>query len=174
MESHTWDGQIVSPRPRFGAAIVVYRRSRGGALEFLVLHRRAVPPDDADWSWGPPSGARWPGEDIVDTAQRELFDETDLDITPVQAGATDSDWVTFQAEIDPAAAVSLSIGHDRFAWLPLEAAIARVSPEEVRAPLRTVGASFGSIGAIAEPSGAGTVRAQSDHDAPQYDEGLED
>lgn len=145
MDGTTWDGQPISPRPPFGAAIVVYRRSRGGTLEFLVLHRRAVPDDDADWSWGPPSGARWPGEDIIDTAQRELFEETGLDIFPVQVEGTDSDWVAFQVEIDPAAAVSLSAEHDRLQWLPPARAIERVSPDVVRDQLRAVATSLGVV-----------------------------
>lgn len=171
MDGTTWDGQPISPRPPFGATIVVYRRSRGGTLEFLVLRRETVPNDDADWSWGPPSGARWPGEEISETAQRELFEETGLDIIPDQVSATDADWVTFQVEVDAAAAVNLSDEHDRLAWLPGEAAIARVSPEEVRAQLRSVGASFRSIRAVAEPSNAGTIRASLDHIAQPHDEG---
>jgi 8-oxo-dGTP pyrophosphatase MutT (NUDIX family) len=144
LDSTTWDGQAVSPDPPFGAAIVVHRQTASGTRQFLVLHRRAVADDDA-WAWGPPSGARWPGEDTVDTARRELFEETGLAIVPVQVDGIDSDWVTFQVEIDPAATISLSIEHDRFDWLPVEAAIARVSPEEVRDQLRAVATSLGVV-----------------------------
>jgi hypothetical protein len=77
--ARTWDGEPIAPDPPFGAAIVVFRENdaAGGLLQFLLLHR--VPrgtDDDGAWAWGPPAGARHPGEPLLACATRELREET--------------------------------------------------------------------------------------------------
>ena len=68
----TWDGLPVAGEPPFGATVVVLRRLPG-RTEFLLLHRRHNGPTfQGDWAWGPPSGARWPGE-AVDRSRRLVF-----------------------------------------------------------------------------------------------------
>lgn len=134
----TWDGLPISPEPPFGAAIIVYRRVAGDAVDLLMLHRRHVAHDTADWAWGPPSGCRLPGEDPDATARRELAEETGLDLNPSPVIGPFDDWRAYAVEIDPDTRISLSPEHDRFEWLPIGDAIRRASPEIVRRQLRTV------------------------------------
>lgn len=115
-----------------------------GTTEFLVLHRRAVRGDD-DWAWGPPSGCRWPGEDIAVTARRELFEETGLDRDPSPSGGPDPDWPAFQIEIETNVPVVLSDEHDGLAWLLADEALVRVSPDVVRDQLRAVIAALAVV-----------------------------
>ncbi len=145
MESHTWDGLPISPVPPFGAAIIVYREATSGTVEFLVLHRRAIPDDDAIWSWGPPSGCRWPGEEITVTARRELLEETGLDQCPVLVTGPDAEWTTFSVRVQPDTMIELSDEHDRLVWLPAAVALKRVSPDTVRDQLRAVIASLAVV-----------------------------
>lgn len=145
MELHTWDGLPISPVSPFGAAIIVYREATSGTAEFLVLHRRAVPDEDADWSWGPPSGCRWPGEDISVTARRELLEETGLDRCPVPVTGPDAEWSTFTVRVEPDTTIVLSDEHDRLVWLPAAGALERVSPNTVGDQLRAVIASLAVV-----------------------------
>lgn len=145
MESHTWDGLSISPVPPFGAAIIVYRVATSGTVEFLVPHRRAVPDDDANWSWGPPSGCRWPGEEITVTARRELLEETGLDRCPIPVTSPDVEWSTFTIRVEPDQPIVLSDEHDRLVWLPTAVALERVSPDTVRDQLRAVIASLAVV-----------------------------
>lgn len=145
MQSHTWDGLPISPVPPFGAAIIVYRDTLSGTTEFLVLHRRAVLGDDGDWAWGPPSGCRWPGEEITVTARRELFEETGLEGEPVPVAGPNPNWPAFAIQVEPKTALVLSDEHDRLAWLPAEEALARVSPDAVRDQLRAVIAALAVV-----------------------------
>jgi len=129
----TWDGEPISPSPPYGATIVVYRRI-DAAPEFLTLHRRHNGPKFAgDWAWGPPSGARYPHEPIVECAARELREETGLDLVlqPTEAGS--ADWSVFLAEAPVGAEIKLSEEHDRIAWLSLAEVIRQVAPDLVRA-----------------------------------------
>lgn len=111
-----------------GATVVVRRGD-----EYLVLHR-AIHDHDGDWAWGPPGGLRDAGESYEETAARELFEETGLDLplTLVSEGP----WTTFAAEAPADAEVTLSHEHDRYEWLPLEQACARCLPEIVAAGIR--------------------------------------
>lgn len=128
----TWDGEPVSSDPPFGAMIVVYRWLVDEPA-FLVLHRGQLGPDfNGDWAWGPPSGARYPGEDIDVCAARELFEETGFDLALSRAIGDASDWYVYLADEAENAEPLLSEEHDRFAWLPLESAASRITPEFVR------------------------------------------
>ncbi|CAA9545939.1 MAG: hypothetical protein AVDCRST_MAG33-418 [uncultured Thermomicrobiales bacterium] len=138
LDTYTWDGLPVSPEPPFGAAIIVYRRPRPGAIELLVLHRRAATDDQVDWAWGPPSGARWPGEPIGETARRELREETGLARYPRPVVTSGTDWPVFTIEIDTGAAIMLSGEHDRYAWLSPASALEVSGPDLVRDQIRTV------------------------------------
>lgn len=134
----TWDGLPVSPDPPTGATIAVYRHTAAGAVELLLLHRRHVPHDTADWAWGPPSGGRLPGEDPDVTARRELAEETGLALNPTAVIGPFDDWRAYAVEVDADTRITLSPEHDRYEWLPVSAAIDRASPEIVRQQLRTV------------------------------------
>ena len=138
----TWDGLPVSPEPPFGVTVVVYRRStRGGqpVLEFLILHRGHQGPDfEGDWAWGPPAGARLPGEDIRDCARRELREETGLELEPVPVSDLQGNWAVFRVEAPPAARVRLSAEHDRSLWVPVHEAVARCRPALVADQIRAV------------------------------------
>jgi 8-oxo-dGTP pyrophosphatase MutT (NUDIX family) len=128
----TWDGEPISPTPPYGATVVIYRHA-GEEREFLTLHRRHGGPDfDGDWTWGPPSGGRYPDEAIVDCARRELREETGLDLVLQPTGNGSENWFVFLAEAPAAAEVSLSDEHDRFAWLSLAEVIQQVAPDLVR------------------------------------------
>lgn len=131
--ARTWDGEPVSSEPPFGAVIVVYRWI-GNELTFLVLHRGQFGPAfDGDWAWGPPSGARCPGEDIDSCAARELLEETGFSLAISRLSDDDANWYTYLGEETSFAEPHLSSEHDRFAWLSFDAAVDRITPEVVRA-----------------------------------------
>jgi SAM-dependent methyltransferase/8-oxo-dGTP pyrophosphatase MutT (NUDIX family) len=132
----TWDGQPVSDAPPFGATIVVFRR-QGAATEVLLLHRAHHGPDYAgEWAWTPPAGARLPGEPIEVCAQRELREETGLDLPlqPTECGS--AEWPHYLAEAPGDAAIRLDVEHDRFEWAAADEAPLRCLPDLTRLPLR--------------------------------------
>ncbi|HEY9475706.1 MAG TPA: NUDIX domain-containing protein [Mycobacteriales bacterium] len=127
----TWDGLPISDEPPFGAMVVVYRRSPS---RLLMLHRAHHGPDYAgDWAWTPPSGSRQPGEDITACALRELAEEAGIEgaaITPLEVAS--ERWSHFGYELPEATVVRLvDPEHDRYEWLPIAEALARVRPELV-------------------------------------------
>lgn len=136
----TWDGLPVAPEPPFGATILVYRRSPS---RLLMLHRAHHGPDfDGDWAWTPPAGSRLPGEDIAACAARELHEEAGIsavgmvpvDLVPIDLGA--DRWKHYGVELPATVEVRLvDPEHDRFEWLPVGVALARVTPDWVRADL---------------------------------------
>ena len=129
--ARTWDGEPISPEPPTGAMIVVYRRDSGQPT-FLLLHRKMFGPDFVgDWAWGPPSGARYPGEDIDACAARELMEETGLSLSLIQVCGDAANWYVYLAETDYTEP-RLSNEHDRFDWLPYDEAASRIAPEIVR------------------------------------------
>ena len=135
-QQYTWDGLPVAPDPPFGASIIVFRRA-GGRIFFLVLHRAQLGPDfEGDWAWGPPAGARLPGENIDNCARRELAEETGLDLPLRPSSAGTFEWAAYLAEAPMTAEVQLSAEHDRWGWLPLEDAVRRCLPSVVAEQLR--------------------------------------
>ena len=133
----TWDGVAVSQDPPSGASVVVYRRA-GQSVEYLLLHRAHSGPEfEGDWAWTPPSGARQPGEDIVECARRELSEETGLCLDIWRTNAGDRDWVVFAAAAPAEAKVTLDEEHDRYAWLTLEEALSRTAPTRPQTFLRS-------------------------------------
>lgn len=136
----TRDGASVSREPPYGVTIVVSRRA-GSGDEFLVLHRSHHGPEYAgDWAWGPPAGARLPGEEPTACARRELLEETGLVLEPRPTDAGTAEWVVFAARARSGADVRLSLEHDASAWLPLEEAAALCLPGTVSEQLRAVAA----------------------------------
>jgi len=125
----TADGEPVSREPPYGVAVVVTRPD--GAV--LLLHRTGR--GEREWAWGPPAGARLPGEAVEECARRELREETGLALDPNPVGAG-GDWCVFVAEAPAEAEVRLSDEHDAHAWLPLEEAVARCRPPLVAEQLR--------------------------------------
>src|SRR5262245_32576121 len=104
----------ISPTPPYGSTIVVYRWI-GQVPEFLVLHRGQNGPDfEGDWAWGPPAGARYPGEDVGRCAERELYEETGLQLTLQRTNAGTITWVVYLADATDDAKVRLSPEHDRY------------------------------------------------------------
>src|SRR5688572_24479595 len=94
----TSDGEPVSPDPPYSAMIVVYRCVEN-VPAFLILHRGQSGSDfDGDWAWGPPSGARYPGEDIDVCAARELVEETGFDLAMTRVSGDVVDWYVYVAE----------------------------------------------------------------------------
>lgn len=133
----TWDGVAVSQDPPSGASVVVYRRV-GRSVEYLLLHRaHSGQQFEGDWAWTPPSGARQPGEDIVECARRELFEETRLCLDIRRTNAGDDDWVVFAAEASAETDVTLDEEHDRYDWLTLEDALSRTAPIRPRTFLKS-------------------------------------
>jgi len=140
----TWDGQPISQEKPHGVTIVLYRRD-AGRLEFLILHRTYAGPDyEGDWAWTPPSGARYPGEDVDTCARRELFEETGLELTPTLTNCGTVDWWVYMAEVSPNAQIQLSVEHDRYEWLTPEIAAQTCTPEVVGNPLREIGRLSGN------------------------------
>jgi len=134
MARTTWDGLPIADDRPFGAAVVVRRPGELGD-EYLVLHRAHHGPDFAgDWAWTPPTGARQPGEPILDGALRELDEEagiTGVDIWPVDLSG---DWARFCVDVPPDTAVNLmDVEHDSFAWVSAEEAIRRCTPDPIGA-----------------------------------------
>jgi len=133
-ERVTWDGVPIAEEVPHGAAVTVRRQSTYGR-EYLILHRAHHGPDFAgDWAWTPPTGARQPGEPILDGALRELEEEagiTGVDIWPVDLSG---DWARFCVDVPPDTAVNLmDVEHDSFAWVSAADAIRRCTPELIGA-----------------------------------------
>lgn len=143
-ERMTWDGKPVSSDPPFGATVVVYRcQGNEKNLELLILHRSFYGRDyEGDWAWTPPSGARYPGERIDDCAQRELREETGLELIPQKTIYGTEAWFVYTVEADLEATIKLGDEHDRYTWVPIEEAVKRCSPEQVKRPLRLVAETF--------------------------------
>jgi 8-oxo-dGTP pyrophosphatase MutT (NUDIX family) len=138
----TYDGEPAANDLPKGAAVVVWRR-QGHELEVLILHRahhgadfKGDSPDQEDWAWTPPSGARRPGEYVGFTAQRKLREETGLDLKLTLSEAGAADWRVFTAEAPAGAMVRLDAEHDRHAWVPLDQALLRCLPPRVADQLR--------------------------------------
>jgi 8-oxo-dGTP pyrophosphatase MutT (NUDIX family) len=136
----TWDGLPVARENPVAAAVVVWRRGPG-RREYLVLHRHHGGPQwEGDWAWTPPSGARQPGEDPRAAAERELREETGLDL-PLERVDHETDEVAlFAAEAPAGAHVVLDAEHDRYEWVTLEDAVARCLPTTVGRGLELVDA----------------------------------
>ena len=89
---------------------------------------------EGDWAWGPPSGARYPGEYISVCAARELLEETGLSLSLIQVCGDAANWYVYLAETDHTEP-RLSYEHDRFDWLSYDEAASRIAPEIVRTGL---------------------------------------
>jgi 8-oxo-dGTP pyrophosphatase MutT (NUDIX family) len=132
----TWDVHPISSTPPYGAMIVVYRGS-GARRVFLLLHRKHQGPDyEGPWAWGPPSGARYPEEDIDRCAERELLEETGLEGKPRPLQGSGEDWPTYVLEAAHDTQPRLSEEHDRWCWVTAEKAISRIEPQVVRDAFR--------------------------------------
>jgi 8-oxo-dGTP pyrophosphatase MutT (NUDIX family) len=137
----TADGRRVTREPPFGASVVVWRPAADG-VEWLVLHRAHHGADyEGDWAWGPPSGARLPGEAVDACARRELWEEAGLELEVRRTSCGTSEWAVYEAEAPAHAAVALSAEHDAFRWLPLDEAAAACLPAQVADGLRAIAAA---------------------------------
>lgn len=131
--NRTWDGHPITPTPPYGAMIVVYRMTDGEPPQFLLLHRAHHGADYVGpWAWGPPSGARYPDEDIDRCAERELFEETGIEGHLCPVDGVVGDWPCYVLEARPDVRPRLSPEHDRFRWLTYEEAMAHIEPQVVR------------------------------------------
>lgn len=127
----TWDGLPIAQDPPHGAAVVVYRHTHTG-LELLLLHRAHNGPEyEGDWAWGPPAGARFPGEPIDACARRELREETGLNLQIEPASAGPEEWPHYLAEAPIDHGVELSEEHDRYTWCDPDEAVALCRPADV-------------------------------------------
>jgi 8-oxo-dGTP pyrophosphatase MutT (NUDIX family) len=130
----TWDGLFISEEQSHGATVLVFRRE-AGQTEYLILHRSHVGRLEGDWSWGPPAGARLPGEDVDACAYRELEEETGLRL-PIHSVSHDPAWASYWTEAPRDAEIVLSIEHDAYAWVDLDEAIRRCQPAIVSEQFR--------------------------------------
>ncbi len=138
-EKTTWDGAPVSQEKPYGTTILVYRWKQG-QVEFLVLHRVYNGLEyDGDWAWTPPSGARFPGENVDVCARRELGEETGLALDMEKTDFGTEDWLVYLAEAPPEAGITLSPEHDRWTWCPAEEAQRICRPAAVGEPIRLAG-----------------------------------
>lgn len=131
LDRTTWDGKPIASHPPYGATVVVYRPTIRD-YEYLLLHRSHEGPDhEGDWAWTPPSGARFPGEEILECASRELMEETGLQlrVDPIQRG--NEEWAVFTALLSRPARIRLSKEHDRYEWVSLKQALAICKPARV-------------------------------------------
>jgi 8-oxo-dGTP pyrophosphatase MutT (NUDIX family) len=122
----TTSGLFISEEPPFGATVLVLRRE-AGAVEYLVLRRSLVAGDHEDWAWGPPSGARLPGEDVEACARRELEEETGLRLA-LHGINHSPDWASYWTEAPFDTPVRLSMEHDRYEWVTRDEAVRRCRP----------------------------------------------
>lgn len=127
----TWDGNPISGDPPHGATIVIYRLA-GESAEYLILHRSHTGQDDTGaWVWTPPSGARYPGEQIEDCARRELKEETGLVLDLICIDRNNEDWLVFAARLETDVQIRLSNEHDRYRWVLYEEALEACRPDQV-------------------------------------------
>lgn len=61
------------------AGIIVYRKNSEGTVEFLLLNGDAL-------GWGFPKGHVDKGENLIQTAKRETYEETSLKISKLEPG----------------------------------------------------------------------------------------
>jgi 8-oxo-dGTP pyrophosphatase MutT (NUDIX family) len=122
-----------------GCAVVVWR-AKNGSREYLILHRVTDhgPDYDGEWAWTPPSGVRHPAEDAAATAERELREETGLELRIVQTDAGDEAWPVYAAQALPDASVVLNEEHDRFRWVSAAEAERLCLPSVVGQSIRAV------------------------------------
>jgi 8-oxo-dGTP pyrophosphatase MutT (NUDIX family) len=129
-----------SERP-YGCAVVVWRAGRNGR-EYLILHRITDhgPDYEGDWAWTPPSGVRHPAEDAGETAERELREETGLELATTLTEAGDQDWPVYAAQAPQDVEIVLNEEHDRFRWASADEAERLCLPAMVGRSIRTVDA----------------------------------
>jgi len=146
--THRWvriDGHDERVRAAFaqsGASAIVWRRTPTGP-EVLLLHRSVNGVDyEGDWAWSPPGGALDPGETHLECAERELLEETSLDVPLVRLAGIERGFAAHVGELTEDDVVFLSAEHDRYEWVPIDDAIARCLPEVVAATLRIAKASM--------------------------------
>jgi len=139
----TYDGSPIAKEPPFGATIIVYRKV-DTKLQFLLLHRAHSGPDyEGDWAWTPPAGARQPGEDIIECAERELLEEVGLRLAlqPTEFGTTE--WRVYAAMANDGHNVVLDEEHDRYEWTSLEH-VSRCKPDFVASHIVQVSEMLGA------------------------------
>ncbi|MBD3861251.1 MULTISPECIES: NUDIX domain-containing protein [Bacillus] len=128
----------MSKVPPFGAAIIIYKLEKNIPY-FLILHRKHKGIDyEGRWAWGPPAGARFPGEEIEVCMKRELFEETGLQVDCKELIIAEKSWSLYYGEVDNDVTISLSEEHDRFLWVDFDEAISRCSPEIVKDQIRYI------------------------------------
>jgi dATP pyrophosphohydrolase len=138
--------------PVIGRAVacVVLRRRDDGPAEVLLMQRAEGP---LAGIWSQVTGGIDPGEKAWQAAQREVEEETGLDVRVLySAGWCDhfynpaEDCVEvvpiFLAEVGPGAEVVTNYEHSTYEWLPLEAAIDRVAFHGHRVALDNVRRTF--------------------------------
>jgi 8-oxo-dGTP pyrophosphatase MutT (NUDIX family) len=127
----------------YGCAVVVWRAGENGR-EYLILHRRTArgPAYEGEWAWTPPSGARSPGENIDDTARRELREETGLELAIARTAAGGEDWPAYVAQASSKVEVTLNEEHDRFLWVSVDDAERLCLPPMVGQAIRSVDATL--------------------------------
>jgi 8-oxo-dGTP pyrophosphatase MutT (NUDIX family) len=129
----------------YGCSVIVWRAGESGR-EYLILHRRTArgPTHEGDWAWTPPSGARDPGEDADATAERELHEETGLELPLTRSDIGDEGWRVYTAEAPQDAQIILNEEHDRFRWVSAEEAERLCLPAPVGRSIRAVDARLRS------------------------------
>ena len=140
----TWDGLPVAAEPPHGAAVIVFART-GEGIRFLLLHRGHMGLEyEGEWAWGPPAGARLPGEAVEVCAARELCEETGLELELQIMPHGRADWFVYSAEIPGPCPIRLSEEHDRYMWADVALVRRLVLPARVRQDILAVQAGLGS------------------------------
>jgi 8-oxo-dGTP pyrophosphatase MutT (NUDIX family) len=142
----TWDGLPIAQVPPFGVSIIVFAR-RAESIVFLLLHRAHLGAGyEGEWAWGPPSGARLPGERVEACATRELREECGLEIAIRPTAYGNTEWSVYVGEVPQPCAVALSAEHDRHVWANIEEVRCKVMPEMVAQTFESVLSSVSKCG----------------------------
>lgn len=123
-------------RPIKAAGVLLYRKTAGGSLKWLMLRDRSTR------HWDPVKGRREPGETAVEAARRECREETGIRVTVDSSHrrirVRYDNWSGLPKQVDyyliesPTKQVHLSGEHIEARWMLLDDVLRRSSRPEIK------------------------------------------